>query len=149
VELSPEAAINARRRIEANRWKNVHVFVGNATTIQLAGMFDGLVMFAAPDVYASPDAIANLFSHLRPDARVVIFGAKLSHHRLAALPNSVLKMKLSFTTTPAVDDSPLSAIEDRIADVHMQEYVLGCMFLAWGSVVSHGGEGQRQELYEV
>jgi SAM-dependent methyltransferase len=150
VEISPEAAINARRRIESNHWKNVHVLVGNAKTIQLAGMFDGLVMFAAPDVYASPEAIANLFAHLKPDARIAIFGAKLSYHRLGALPNSVLRMvmKLSFTTTPALDDSPLSAIGNRIAHLHMQEYVLGCMFLAWGSVVPQGSEGRRPELCE-
>jgi hypothetical protein len=113
-------------------------------------MFDGLVMFAAPDVYASPEAVANLFAHLKPNARVVVFGAKLSHHRLGALPNSILPilMRLSFTTTPALDDGPLSAMADRIADVHMLEYMFGCMFLAWGSVVSYGGEDRRPERRE-
>jgi SAM-dependent methyltransferase len=142
IEISPEAAINARRRIEANHWKNADVAVGDARTIQLAGKFDGLVMFAAPDVYASPEAIANLFVYLKPTARVVIFGAKLSNRRLGALPNLILRMlmKLSFTTTPALDDTPLSAIENRVVNVHMWEYLLGCMFLAWGSVAPHEGE---------
>jgi protein-L-isoaspartate O-methyltransferase len=140
VEISPEAVINARRRIEANHWKNVHLVVGDARTVQLAGMFDGLVMFAAPDVYASPEAIGNLFTYLKPNARVVIFGAKLSHRRLGVLPNSVLRMlmKLSFSTTPALDDTPLSAIENRMSHLHIKEYILGCMFLAWGPVVFHG-----------
>jgi cyclopropane fatty-acyl-phospholipid synthase-like methyltransferase len=55
VEISPETAMNAKRRIEANRWRNVQVIVGDARTVRLTGMFDGL-MFAAPDVYASPEA---------------------------------------------------------------------------------------------
>jgi ubiquinone/menaquinone biosynthesis C-methylase UbiE len=38
VEISPEAAINARKRIEANHWKNVHLVVGDARMVQLAGM---------------------------------------------------------------------------------------------------------------
>ena len=54
IETSPVAAINARKRIEANRWKNVRVVVGDAKTIEPTGMFDGLVMFAASDMYASP-----------------------------------------------------------------------------------------------
>jgi hypothetical protein len=36
-------------------------------------MFDGLVMFAAPDGYASPEAVANLLPHLKDDARVVVW----------------------------------------------------------------------------
>jgi hypothetical protein len=126
-----------------NHWENVHLVVGDARTVQLAGMFDGLVMFGAPDVYASPEAIANLFAYLKPDARVVIFGAKLSRRRLGVLPNSVLQvlMKLSFSTTPALDDTPLLAIENRMADLHIEEYILGCMFLAWGPVVFHGTRG--------
>jgi SAM-dependent methyltransferase len=136
IEISPEAAINSRRRIEANRWKNVHVVVGDARTVQLIGTFDGLVMFAAPDIYASPGAIANLFVYLKPGARVAIFGAKLSNHRFGALLNPLLRMlmKLSFTTTPALNDSPLLAMDGRITDVQMREYILGCMFLAWGIV---------------
>ncbi len=73
IEISPETAINARRRIAANQWSNVHVLVGDAKTVPLTGMFDGLVMFAAPDVYASPEAIAHLAAHLKENARVAVF----------------------------------------------------------------------------
>lgn len=137
IEISPEAAINARKRIDANHWSNVHVIVGDAKTVQLSGLFDGLVMFAAPDVYASPEAVANLFEHLKPGARVVIFGPKLSHHHMSALPNSMLRlmMKLSFKSTPALTDWPLSIIQKRVTNVRMDEIMLGSMFLASASVV--------------
>jgi SAM-dependent methyltransferase len=146
VEISPEASMNAQRRIETNHWKNVRLIVGDARTVQLDGLFDGLVMFAAPDVYASPEAIANLFAYLKPQAKVVVFGAKLSHHRLGALANPVLHMlmKLSFETTPALDDRPLATIESRVADVHLLEYLSGCMFLAWGSVTSSRKKGSSE-----
>ena len=64
VEISPEVAINARRRIEANRWRNVHVVEGDARTVQLNGNFDGMVLLGAPDAYASPQAVDNLFRYL-------------------------------------------------------------------------------------
>jgi tRNA A58 N-methylase Trm61 len=73
IEISPESATNARRRIQANHWNNVQVIECDAKTIKLTGMFDGLVMFAAPDVYASPEAVANLLPHLKDDARVVVW----------------------------------------------------------------------------
>jgi SAM-dependent methyltransferase len=130
VEISSEASINARKRIKANHWKNVHLVVGDARTVQLAGMFDGLVMFAAPDVYASPEAIANLFAYLKPDARIIIFGAKLSRRRLGVLPNSVLQVLM---------------IENRMALLHIKEYVLGCMFLAWGPIVFTAPNGPRSK----
>ena len=78
VEISPEVAINANRRIQVRGWSNVQVVQGDAKTITLNGEFDGLVLFAAPDVYASPQALANLLPHLKDNAPVVAFGAKLS-----------------------------------------------------------------------
>jgi SAM-dependent methyltransferase len=137
VEISPEAAINARRRVEANHWKNVHVVEGDAKTVQLTGMFDGLVMFAAPDVYASPEAVANLLPYLKEDARIVVFGAKLSQRRLGLLLNTPFRtlMKLSFKSTPALNYDPLCVCRSQLATTfQMQEYVFGCIFFAWGSI---------------
>ncbi|PYV92789.1 MAG: hypothetical protein DMG05_03535 [Acidobacteria bacterium] len=45
--ISPEVAINARRRIAKNRWSNVLVIEGDARTVELQGKFDGVLMFAA------------------------------------------------------------------------------------------------------
>jgi len=62
-------------------------------------------MFAAADVYASPQALANLFPYLKNDARVVAFGAKLSRRRSGKVLNPLLRLlwKLSFSSTPAVN----------------------------------------------
>jgi SAM-dependent methyltransferase len=135
VEISPEVAINSRRRIEKNRWRNVLVIEGDARTVKLRGKFDGLLMFAAADVYASPQALANLFPYLKDDAHVVAFGAKLSRHRLGRVFNLLFRSlwKLSFSSTPAVNYEPWAPLKDPIDELHVQEYFFGCMFLAWGS----------------
>jgi SAM-dependent methyltransferase len=136
VEISPEMAINARKRISANRWSNVSVTEGDAKTVKLTGTFDGLVAFAAPDIYASPLALDNLIPYLKRDARVVAFGGKLSRHRLGAMLNPLLRslMKLSFSSTPELTYEPWSLLEDWLDGMQVQEYFFGCMFLAWGSL---------------
>jgi SAM-dependent methyltransferase len=137
IEISPEMAINARRRISANGWSNVQVMVSDAQTVTLAGKFDGLLMFAAPDVYASPPALANLLPHLKNDARIVVFGGKLSRHRPGRMFNRFFRSmfsKLTFPSTPELNDEPWALLKSHVSELHVQEYFFGWMFLAWGPV---------------
>ncbi len=136
VEISPEVAFNARRRIEKNRWSNVLVIEGDGRTVKLQGKFDGVLMFAAPDIYASLQALANLFPYLKDDACVVAFGAKLSRRRSGKVLNPLLRLlwKLSFSSTPALNHEPWALLKNRVDELHVQEYFFRCMFLAWGSI---------------
>ena len=136
VEISPEVAINARRRIEKNSWSNVRVIEADAKSVKLEGKFDGLLSFAAAEVYASPQALTNFFPYLKNDARVVAFGAKLSHRSSGKVLNPLLRLlwKLSFSSTPALNHEPWAPLKDRVDEFHVQEYFFGCMFLAWGSI---------------
>jgi SAM-dependent methyltransferase len=137
IEISPETTINTRRRIEKNGWNNVKVMVADAREVKLDGKFDGLLMFAAPDIYASSQALDNLFPYLRDDARVVAFGAKLSRRRLGGIFNPFLRSmfsKLSFSSTPAPSYEPWVSLENRVDTLKVEEYFLGCMFLAWGPI---------------
>ena len=136
VEISPEVAINARKRIEANRWSNVQVVEGDANTVQLNGTFDAMLLLGAPDAYASPQAVENLLRYLKDDARVVAFGAKLSHRRLGRMLNLIPRslMKLSFASTPELSYEPWDVLAKRLAEVRVREYCFGCLFLACGCV---------------
>ena len=139
VEISPEVSINARRRIEVNRWNNVRVVEGDAKTVQLNGTFDAMLLLGAPDAYASPDAVGNLLRYLKDDARIVAFGAKLSHRRFGKMLNWLSRslMKLSFSSTPELSYEPWCVLEKRLADVQVREYSFGCLFLVWGSIKSY------------
>jgi SAM-dependent methyltransferase len=143
VEISPEIAINARRRIQKNGWSNVRVIVADAKSVRLEGKFDGLLAFAAADIYASPEALANLLPHLKDDARVVAFGAKLAQHHSGRALNPLFRSlwRLSFASTPGLNYEPWGLLEDRLAEIHVQEYFLGCMFLAWGKLDDRGDVG--------
>jgi SAM-dependent methyltransferase len=141
VEISPDIAINARRRIEKNRWRNVRVIEADARAVKLEGKFDALLSFAAADVYASPEALDNLFPYLKDDARVVAFGAKLTRRAFGGLLNPTLRTlwKLSFASTPKVNYEPWTPLRERLDHLQTEEYFFGGMFLAWGGspAVSH------------
>ena len=138
VEISPEISINARRRIERNGWRNVEVIEAAAQEVHLTGTFDALLMFAAADVYASEEALENILPHLRENARVAAFGAKLSNKRLGSSLNPVLRMlfNLSFSTTPRPDYEPWRILAKRVEKLDVEEYFFGLMFLCSGSVVT-------------
>jgi len=93
-------------------------------------------MFAAADVYASPQSLANVCPSLKNEARGVAFGAKLSHRRSGKGLNPLLRLlwKLSFSSTPAVNYEPWAPLKHHSDDLHVEEYFFGCMFLAWGSI---------------
>ncbi len=119
-----------------NNWENVEVIEAAAEDVGLSGMFDGLIMFGAPDVYASEAALENIFPHLKKGARVAAFGAKFSSNRLGGILNPVLRTlyKLSFSTTPSLNYKPWEMLAKRVEKLEVEEYFFGTMFLASGSV---------------
>jgi SAM-dependent methyltransferase len=138
VEISPEVTINTSQRVERNRWRNVQVIEAAAQAVRLTGTFDGLLMFAAPDVYASEEALENIFPRLRENARVVVFGAKMSSKRLGRILNPLLQVfvsKLSFPTTPRPDHEPWRLVAKRLEGLEIEEYFFGLLFLASGSAI--------------
>ncbi len=83
--------------------------------------------------------VENLFRYPKDDARVAAFGAKLSRRPLGTMLNLIPRslMKLSFSSTPALNYEPWSVLAEGLSEVHVQEYALGCLFLAWGAVRPH------------
>jgi len=138
VDISSEVTINARKRIEKNGWSNVQVIESDARTVKLNGTFDGLLMFAAGDVYASPSALENLFPYLKGDARVCAFGVKLSRRRSGKLFNSFFRAMVSKLSFPSAPDflnyEPWNLLENRVGKLKVEEYFFGSMFLAWGTI---------------
>jgi SAM-dependent methyltransferase len=136
VEISPDVAALAERRIEQHRWSNVQVQIASAQTVALTRQFDGLHMFAAPDLYASESALANLLPRLHGGARVVFFGAKTSTGRFGWVLNPFLRLafpKLTFATTPVPDAAPWKPLAPHLSNLTVHELFFGWMFLASGT----------------
>jgi SAM-dependent methyltransferase len=141
IEISPSTIINTRKRIEKNKWKNIKIVEGDAENITLAGKFDGLLMFAAADIYASDKVLSNILPYLNENAPIVFFGAKISNRKFGWLLNSLLRIafsKLSFPSTPGFEEKPWNVIENRLEALVVEEYFFGWMFLAHGSLKPPG-----------
>jgi ubiquinone/menaquinone biosynthesis C-methylase UbiE len=136
VEISTRVAALAEQRIARHGWTNVRIVIAPAERAELPGVYDGALMFAAPDVYASSAAWANLRRVLRPGARVAFFGAKTSRARCGWLLNGLLRAampRLSFSSTPAPTHTPWTDVGPDVQDMEVQEYFFGWMFLAMGT----------------
>jgi SAM-dependent methyltransferase len=136
VDISPQSCMNARRRIEANGWDNVEIVEAAAHEVHLSGTYDGMLMFAAPDVFASEAALANILPHLRDHARIVFFGAKLSDRPMGAILNPVLERMVARLSpaTPVPDEQPWSLIAGHVDGLRVEPYFGGSMFLASGTL---------------
>ncbi len=135
VEISPGTVTNTRKRISKNKWENVHVVEADARTVNLTGKFDGVLMFAAPDVFGSEEALSTIFPRLNENARVAIFGAKISNRRYGWILNGLLRLafsKLSLPTSQKMETEPWTKLEKHLATFEVEEYFFGWMFLAWG-----------------
>ncbi|MGB2752255.1 MAG: class I SAM-dependent methyltransferase [Pyrinomonadaceae bacterium] len=134
IEISPLHSELAADRIAANGWTNVEVITKPAKDAELKGSFDGLLMFAAPDVYGSETELSNLIPHLTPNARVAAFGAKLAGRGFGRLLNPIIRAlyKLSFSTTPPPSLEPWQTLSGHFEDLEITEYFFGLMFLVTG-----------------
>jgi len=136
VEISEEVAANARNRIAKNGWRNAEVITAPAESVKLSGVFDGLLMFGAPDAYASAPALLNVARSLKDGGRIVIFGAKLTDKMPGKLLNPLLRFamsRLSFPTTPKLTREPWDLLSRCVKDLEVETYFGGSMFLAAGT----------------
>jgi hypothetical protein len=108
-------------------------------TVVLNEKFNGILMFGAPDIYASSEALIGLLPYLHAKARVVAFGSKLTKRRFGELPNVLVKslMRFSFASTPKLDYEPWALLNEYCSDIQVQEYLYACFFLFSGSIRPH------------
>ena len=149
IEISPMHSELANERIAANGWKNVVVITKPAGEADLDGTFDGLLMFAAPDVYGSQKELDNLIPHLGSNARIAVFGAKLATRGFGRLLNPIIRSlyKLSFSTTPPPSAEPWALLSGYLEELEKTEYFFGLMFLVTGKLASNAhliGDSKRE-----
>lgn len=137
VEISLAAAEHARRRVTRHEWSNVEVVVSPAHLVQLSGTFDGLLMFAAMDVFASAPALAQMGRYLKEGARIAAFGAVLAPAMPGRMLNPLLRAAfktLSFPTTPQLSRAPWTLVQECTDDFEVERHFGGTMFLASGTL---------------
>jgi len=136
VELSPDMLERARARVKAAGWSNVVLMEANAETFELPEPVHAILCFYTHDILLSPIAVLRALEFLVPGGAAVAAGAKLVHGWRGWLINPItVAYSLTAVTTRDVERSyaPFSALEERLADFHVEERWLGSQYLASGT----------------
>ncbi len=76
IEQSPEMIAEAHARIEQNHLGKIMLVNSPVETARIRVKADAALFHFTHDILLQPDAVANVFKHLKPGARVVASGLK-------------------------------------------------------------------------
>jgi demethylmenaquinone methyltransferase/2-methoxy-6-polyprenyl-1,4-benzoquinol methylase len=132
VEPSPEMMAQARAR--AARLPQVRLVEASMEAAALEGQFDALLFHYTHDVLQSPPALANIFAHAKPGARVALAGVK--HPPAWLFPLRLLRLwnARPYLTTFRGLDRPWAPLERYVEGIDVQPVMLGTNYLARGRV---------------
>ena len=132
IEQSPEMMDRARQRVASSRWHNVSLLDSPVESAAIAGRADAALFHFTHDILRHPDALANVFDHLRPGAHVVASGLKWAPRWAVATNLIVWAAALRSTTSLEGMARPWSDLAARLEDFEVQPLLMGAAYLAHG-----------------
>ena len=133
LELSPDMAGQARKRIVLNRWDNVSIIEADAGKVeQLGETFDSMLFHYTHDVLRQPDALFRILSHAKPGARIVLAGIKAAPWWLGPIgPISKWRARQYLTTYEGFEN-PWSNLLKYVPEFHWSSRLAGTNYVGWG-----------------
>lgn len=133
IEVSPDMAALARRRVGRAGWANVVLVVDRVENAALpAACFDAALFNFTHDVLQSAAAIDRVLAALKPGARVSLAGSKLLPWWLGPLNAWVRRNNAPYMTTFAGLDAPWRLIAPQLEGFRWTPALLGAAYLASG-----------------
>jgi len=138
IEESPELLAVARHRVRVRGWRNVRLLPSPPTSTDLPDGAHAALMSAADDVLQSPARLAQLFTRLRPGARVAVGGWKLPSGLMWPLRFYVKALYGPMRAAGMSErlEQPWRALAGHIPDLEVGELGFGTGYLAHGTVRS-------------
>lgn len=132
VELSPEMMRQARARVAQARWPQVTLIEASMEDAALEGAFDAVLFNYTHDVLQSPRALANVFAHVKPGARIVAAGVK--HPPAWLFPLRLLRLwnARPYLTTFRGLDRPWAPLDAYVEGMEIEPVLLGTNYIAHG-----------------
>jgi ubiquinone/menaquinone biosynthesis C-methylase UbiE len=134
IEQSPEMLELARARAAENNWKNITLVSASVeeAAIQLAA--DAALFHFTHDIMRTPNALANVVSHLKPGARIVAAGLKCAPAR--AMPLNLLVWNAALRSTSTLEGlaRPWSHLEPLLSQLEVEQMLGGTVYVAGGVV---------------
>jgi SAM-dependent methyltransferase len=137
IEQCPEMLAQAGARVQRHGWSNVELVCAGAEEAALPVRADAVLLCAVHDVMRSPEALANVLTHVRAGARVVAGGAKWAAWRQpggVSLNRSTWRLNRDCVTTFEGFREPWSRLAELVPDLRVEEVYLGAGYIACGIV---------------
>jgi ubiquinone/menaquinone biosynthesis C-methylase UbiE len=140
LEPSREMLDKAMKRAARRGWNNMVPINAAAEDLDVALVVDAVLFCATHDVLRSPHALANVFRHLRPDARVAATGGKWTWPLLSPLNLQVFQLHAPYVSSFDGFASPWRNLRAHCPDLRVQTVAWDTGFLATGTA---GGDTSR------
>ena len=134
VEQSPEMLERARVRATENNWKNITLISSSVEEAAIPLAADAALFHFTHDIMRTPNALANVVSHLRPGARIVAAGLKWAPTR--AMPLNLLVWNAALRSTSTLEGlaRPWSHLEPLLSRLEVEQMLGGTVYVASGIV---------------
>jgi len=144
VDQSPEMAALARKRVADAGWSNVTVLEGRLEAIELPARFDAILFNYTHDIARSEIAVANLFRHARPGARVAMAGMKFFPWWTGPLNLYAYLKNLAWNGAANGMWRPWDIVERYTAGLHIRSTQFGMGYIGagrhQGDPTTHGAD---------
>jgi ubiquinone/menaquinone biosynthesis C-methylase UbiE len=134
IDLSPEMLGVASRRVESAGWRNVELIEASVDQAHLRELANAALFSFTHDVLQSPEAVANVVRHLRPEARVSSVGAKNAARWNFPVNFAVRRAARPYVTTFEGLERPWHELERYTDGMKHHSLALGGAYVAWGQV---------------
>jgi demethylmenaquinone methyltransferase/2-methoxy-6-polyprenyl-1,4-benzoquinol methylase len=133
VDLTPAMLAKARERVAKHEWTNVQLIEGDASQLELAQPFDGILCTFALSLMADfPEVLRRAAALLKAGGRLAILDMKYSSSKF--LNSLELLLTLPFGATD--EELRLKLWEEmakHVSEVQMVEHYLGMIYLVCGT----------------
>ena len=134
VEQCPDMLVHARGRLTSAQARQVRLVQASAENARWRGQADAALLHFTHDIVRNPAALDNLFSHLRPGARVVATGLQWAPSWAMTVNAFVLGAALYSISSLDGLDRPWSGLAERLTDFDVMPEWMGGIYIASGTL---------------
>ena len=134
IELSPDMMAKARERVERSGWRNVTLIESAVEEAQIPGQVDAVLFHFTHDILRSPEALENVFQHVKRGGRVAAAGTKWAPWWASPVNFYGWYIGRRYVTTFEGDARPWSHLERTVPDLRVAPALFGGGYIAWGTV---------------
>ena len=134
IELSPDMMAKARERVESSGWQNVTLIESPVEEAQIPDQVDAVLFHFTHDILRSPQALENVFQHVKRGGRVAAAGTKWAPWWAFPVNFYVWYLARRYVTTLEGFARPWSHLLHTVPDLRVEPVLFGGGYIAWGTV---------------